>query len=257
MRFFRRSNVKKQIQKRRFVFCFTFLLLLFLSGSVYFSLPYLKFFKLKFVEVQGVQRGFQTETVLEKSRLQKGVPLFSIHLKEVASRLKEEIWVDRVRMKRKLPYTLAIQIIEHEPKLILSADKLYYISSAGEIFKQLEKEDSKNFPVLTGVTEQEIEQNSDKMKEVFSEAIELLKKYEKTAFAGQFGVSEIHYDFLSGFNLFPEKKKLKIIVGFSNFDAKLKRLELAIQQLGESHRSFSAIDLNYEGKVVLTSSKGG
>src|SRR3990167_4549714 len=187
MRFFRRSNVKKQIQKRRFVFCFTFLLLLFLSVSVYFSLPYLKFFKLKFIEVKGVQRGFQTETVLEKSRLQKGVPLFSIHLKEVASRLKEEIWVDRVRMKRKLPYTLAIQIIEHEPKLILSADlvpggdKLYYINSAGEIFKQLEKEDSKNFPILTGVTKQEIEQNSDKMKEVFSEAIELLKKYEKTA----------------------------------------------------------------------------
>ena len=66
------------------------------------------------------------------------------------------------------------------------------------------------------------------------------------------GLSEIHYDRAGGFSIFPEKKPFRIIVGFDDFDTKLKRLAVAMEKLKSSDHSFASIDLNYEGKVILT-----
>ncbi len=252
MGLFNRSNVKKKSQKRKVKIVFAVLSLFVLSVAVYFLLPHVEFFKLNSIDVKGVQKESEVEAVIRESRLQKGAPLFSVNLAEVVFHLKENLSIDHVQVKRKIPGTILIQVTPYEPKLILNLNRWYYVSSTGKIFQELGKTDSKDFPVLTGISRDEIEQNPSEMKESISQAVELLKKYEKTEFNHLLGVSEITYDSLNGFTIFPEKKQMKILFGFTDFDLKLKRLASAMQKLDKIGRSFSAIDLNYDGKVILT-----
>ena len=135
----------------------------------------------------------------------------------------------------------------------ISVGKFYYLGNRGEIFKEVEGgQDSRDFPILTGLTRDEIEQDPPRAREIFHQALTLLANYNTEMASQNLGLSEIHYDKAAGFSLYPEKERFRVLVGFDPFEAKLKRFCQALPKLKKMNQSFAAIDLNYEGRVILT-----
>jgi len=257
MKFFRRSNVKLQARKRRWKFfvrsVITLSCVLALTYTVRYLSLHLEKLKINSILIEGAGGKLTTGVILKASGLSVGMPIFSVDLPEVVRRLEQDPWIDRVRVSRRLPHTLLIDISRREPKLILSVGKFYYLGAHGEIFKEVEgAKDSRDFPVLTGLSREEIEQDPPRAREVFTQALKLLNAYEGQEASQPLGLSEIHYNSASGFSLFPEKARFRVIVGFEPFDGKLKRLSAALGKLKRMSQSFASIDLNYEGKVILT-----
>src|SRR5262249_19991430 len=202
-------------------------------------------------EVQG--EGIRGEEILDRTKDLVGSPILSVSLKEIVMRLTEDPRIDRVKVVRQLPHTLKVEVTPHEPGLILSVGKFYYIGISGKIFKEVTRpNDSMDYPILTGLSREEMEQDPPRAREILKEALTLLSRFESQDAAKALGLSEIHYDRAGGFSIFPEKKPFRIIVGFDDFDTKLKRLSVAMEKLKSSDHSFASIDLNYEGKVILT-----
>ncbi len=257
MGFFRKSNVKLQARKRRLKILFRGLkvcvgILLLTFAFRYLSL-HIEKLKIQSIVVEGSGGALNTASVLNRAGVKVGTPLFAVKLREVVRKLQEDPWVDQVRVSRKIPHTLLIHVTQHEPQFILSVGKFYYVGLKGEVFKELtSRVDSKDFPIFTGLKRQEIEQDPAHAREIFGQAISLLSSYESIASVQKLGVSEIHYDKAEGFSVFPEKGKMRIVVGLDHFETKFNRLSLALEKLKQMKQSFASIDLNYQGKVILT-----
>jgi cell division septal protein FtsQ len=256
-KFFRRSNVKLQARKRRWKLLVRGLITLVSVLGVTLTFRYLSLhlekLKINNILIDGAGGNLTTGAILSKSGLSVGMPIFGVDLREVVHRLEDEPWIDQVKVKLRLPHTLLITLTRHEPQLILSVGKFYYLGSRGEIFKEIDgTQDSRDFPILTGLSREDIEQDPPRAREIFHQALMLLSAYNAESAAQSLGLSEIHYDKATGFSLYPEKEHFRVLVGFDPFERKLKRLGQALDKLKKMNQSFAGIDLNYEGRVILT-----
>ncbi len=254
---FRKSNVKLANRKRRLRIALRSLLGIVVLAAIVLGLRqvgmHLDSLQIHQVQVSGIEAPLTSEKVIELTGIQVGMPILGVDLVQAVAKLRENPWIDKVKVGRRLPHTLLIELTPHQPKMILSFGQFYYLGSKGEVFKELKgKTDSRDFPYLTGLSREEIEQDPPRAKEVFDQALKLLAAYEKLGISKELGLSEIHYDKGQGYSFYPEKFHMRVKVGFEDFDQKLSRLTQAYEKLKESNRSFASMDLNYEGKVILT-----
>ncbi|GEM_PF-2728806 len=254
---FRRNNVKVANRKRRLKIAFrsfwlTLILMLVFLGLRQLGM-HLDSLRVNQIQVTGVVSPLNSEKVISMAGVQVGMPIFGINLNEVIRRLQENPWIDKVKLSRRLPHTFLIEVTPHQAKMILSLGQFYYLGARGEIFKELkDKSDSWDLPYFTGFSRAEIEQDPPRAREMFDQALKLLAEYESLPLSKDLGLSEIHYDRVLGFSLYPEKTKMRVLIGFDDFQNKFKRLSLAYEKLKETNKSFASIDLNYEGKVIFT-----
>src|SRR5262245_56885457 len=257
MRVLKRSNVKVETRRRRTKKFVRALAVLCLVAGVLAGLRYLSFhleqFKIQTLEVTLEGKGLSSEEVLSRIESYRGAPILAVHLKDVVGRLMEDPRVREARASRQFPGTIKAFVKTYGPRLILNAGRFYYVGADGSIFKEVSsKGDSMDYPVITGLKREAMEEDPTRARETLKDAADLVGRFEAHPVARDLGLSEIHYDRAEGYSLIPEKKNFRILVGFDDFDVKLKRLEAALRRLKSEDRSFASIDLNYEGKVILT-----
>jgi len=152
-----------------------------------------------------------------------------------------------------LPHSLVISLQEHYPEFILYTGRFYYLGRAGEIFKDItDTRESRDFPILTGLTETDLLNRPLKVREVLAKAVKLKNNYQATDFAERFGLSEIHFKKNIGFTLYPEKQKYSIKFGNKDFGEKTQKLMQVMEKLDHGQVQFFSVDLNYPGKVLMT-----
>jgi len=254
---FRPRNIKTQIrrQRRRYVIksLLVFSVIAGLSFGSYWILTHWDFFSLKKIEIRGEPQRISESEILQRAQVRLGENLFAIHLDEISTRLQGYDYIKKISVQRRLPHTLLIQIQEYRPQFILYTDRFYYVDDSGEIFKDItETKESRDFPILTGLSEEDLLQRPLWAKDILSQAIGLKNAYLSSEFAKQFGLSEIHFQKNIGFTLYPEKQKYSIKFGIKDFGEKTQKLTQVLEKLNQAEVQFSSIDLNYPGKVLMT-----
>jgi hypothetical protein len=81
------------------------------------------FFKAVDVEVRGLHRVAQ-EGMLSRSGLLPAPNLLALDLNEVASRILGESWIKQVKLERRLPNRLIVDVVERSPVAVITAPKL-------------------------------------------------------------------------------------------------------------------------------------
>ena len=104
----------------------------------------------KKVIVSGLDRIEQAE-LLAYADVGIDTPILDVNLDTVALSVNLHPWVSAVSVRRKLPDTISISVTEHEPAMLVSLGALYVANVEGEVFKQLEGDDSLDLPVLMGL----------------------------------------------------------------------------------------------------------
>lgn len=254
---FRKKNVKKQDRRRRFRFLFRALLgLLLLSGLGWGAqalLTHLSLFSLKRIAVLGNPKTLSIPKIIDRTQAKLGTNIFQVDLKGVRSRLGNYDFFKKVIVRRRLPGTLVVEVQEYTPEFILYTGRMYYVDSEGKIFRDItDGNDKRDFPVLSGITEDEILSQPGEVQEIIKDAFQLKQAYLGTEFSERYGLSEVHYEKNFGFILYPEKEKYSIKFGNSEFGDKVKMLSRVLDRLKNSEIHFSSIDLNYPGKVLMT-----
>lgn len=65
--------------------------------------------------------------------------------------LRAEPWIARASIRRALPRTLVVEIVERTPAALVSADGLYLADAAGRPFKRAEAGEATDLPVISGI----------------------------------------------------------------------------------------------------------
>ncbi len=83
--------------------------------------------------------------------------LFSVNLKDVARRVQAHPWVKEVRVEKKLPSTLALEVEFRKPVALLltSRGAMKYVDAQGRIFSELNLKQDHDLPLISGIGAEE------------------------------------------------------------------------------------------------------
>ena len=107
----RAEKVHKKRRRRKKRYLLRFLLLILLCVGIYFGV-HIDYFKVDGIAVVGNEE-ISDEEILKLSELEVGENIFDVHPLFAQHRIKENLYIEKVRVKRKLPNKIEISVTEH------------------------------------------------------------------------------------------------------------------------------------------------
>src|SRR5207237_10689268 len=107
------------------------------------------------IQVRGGENVGGSE-IVAMAGLRHGMNMWKIEPADIERKIAKHPWVRRVLVRREFPRRVVIEIEERTPKAIVATGKLYYVDSAGVVFKEVGSGESVKFPLLTGVRSTEL-----------------------------------------------------------------------------------------------------
>ncbi|KAF0215760.1 MAG: cell division protein [Geobacteraceae bacterium] len=211
------------------------------------------FLKLERIEVTTLKR-LTREEVLTLAGVNPGDDMLALRLSRIGEHLAKNPWVEKVKVRRYFPHTLVIEIAEREPVAVANMGYLYYLDKNGEIFKPLTVGDRLDYPVLTGITEEEMGKDPAGSREALKSALDLIALLSGGTVFSLSDISEIHYDKGYGFTLFSAQGGVPVRLGNSGFGDKLMRFARIYRDLQAQMPNLQYIDLDYSDKIIVKKS---
>lgn len=218
--------------------------------ELYGVIVHTTFLRLERIEVKPLKR-LKQEDVIALAGVKLGDDMLSMKLNRVGEQLMKNPWAEKVMVKRYFPNTLAIEITEREPVAIVNMGYLYYLDKKGEVFKPLNGGDSLDYPVLTGITEEDIWKDPNGARDALKGALGLMEMLKGRQGLSMADISEIHYDKGYGFTLFTMSGGVPVKLGSSGYEEKLARLARIYKELQAQLPTLEYIDLDYSDKIIV------
>jgi cell division septal protein FtsQ len=225
-------------------------LVVVIGSELYGVLAHTTFLRLDRIEVNTLRR-LNREAVIALSGVKPGDDMLTMKLSRVGEQLMKNPWAEKVKVRRYFPHTIAIEIVEREPAAIVNMGYLYYLDKKGEVFKPLNEGDLLDYPVLTGITEEDVGRDPAGSRQALKGALALIDLLKGGNVLAMNDISEIHYDKGYGFTLFTVRGGVPIKLGNSGFGEKLARLARIYGDLQAQLPALQYIDLDYSDKIIV------
>lgn len=208
------------------------------------------FLRLERIEVLNLRR-LTREEVVELAGVKQGDGMFALDLRRIGEQLQKNPWIAKAKVRRYFPHTLSIELAEREPLAVVNMSYLYYMDGNGDVFKPLTEGDSLNYPVVTGITEEDMGRDPEGCRGALKSAIGVIALLQSGTVLKMEDVSEIHLDKGYGVTLFTAQGGVPIKLGNDGFGEKLARLSRIYGELRAQMTALEYIDLNYGDKIIV------
>lgn len=149
-------------------------------------------FAVKDVVAQGFSR-LSKEQVLAESGIRLGENLFKLDLALVERRLLRNPWVAQVRVARRLPSSVDIEIQEREAAaLALVLGQLFLVNRQGETFKPVTPQDPTDLPLITGIAVEDGPRDTSLYRQRIALGLDVLSHYSQSRLAKSYQPQEVH-----------------------------------------------------------------
>jgi hypothetical protein len=149
-------------------------------------------FAVKHVELEASQRTSEA-AVLAQAGIHLGDNLLALDIRAAEQRLLADPWNRSVRVARKLPDTLRVQLVEREALALASLDgNLFLVEASGEPFKAWQEGDVEDLPVLTGVTLEALAKDRPGAVARLATGLSVLSHYERLPVSQKQRAQEVH-----------------------------------------------------------------
>lgn len=224
--------------------------------SLYYHLltsPYFRIKDIKNIEISGTHR-LSPDLIREWARLGPETNLLALRPHRAEQAITAHPWVARAEITRKWPNRVQIKITEREPAALVQLGELYYADRQGNLFKPLSPGDPLDFPVITGLKQEEFipDQGGPLIYSQVMEVMDTLK--EAAPPLNLANISEIHADRERGFTVFANGLKSGVHLGLTDFPAKLQKFAQiwpVLTQKGYLNQ-VSIINLDYPQRALLS-----
>jgi cell division protein FtsQ len=263
--YYKNSNARKRDKMlKRFVFALKLMVvgtaLVFVSLLFVFSYDFLTqcdYFKAEELMVNGTHRLTQNQ-VLQQANIATGVNIFSVNLSKVRKRLLAHSWIEDAEVRRDLPSGINIRVKEQEPIAVLDLGRKFIINTHGEIFKEMDKADHCNLPMISGLEFSDINVKGESRSVPFDSVMKILGLGQKPESVLPYSlIKKIHVDREMGLSIYAFDNIREIKIGYNNYQDKYAMLKDVLFYL-EKNGGFSrleSIDLNNLNRIVVSPAK--
>ena len=209
-------------------------------------------FSVREIKVKGGEKVGGSE-IVAMAGLRHGTSIWRVDPTEIESKVGSHPWVSRVLVRREFPRRVVIEVEERQAKAVAALGKLYYVDRDGFIFQAVEDGERTDFPVLTGLKQDDLRgPTSFATRQRIQEALGLNDLMAKDAFA----LSEIHFLPEEGLIVYPVGRRVAFSMGAGNWEDKVKRLGRVLALWKGNEDRLAVLDLSFRDQVVARIRKG-
>lgn len=178
----------------------------------------------------------------------KGKSIFQISLAEVTEKLKEHPWIKDVSIRRELPSTLIINLVERIPALsVHSNGKEYLVDEEGFILG-LNQGDVPDLPVVYGLDIKELNTGERIEDQGFHASLAIKKELSYTPWIDS---TSFWIEVENKKDIILHLKGFRIKLGNGDYREKLYRFHAIIEDLKKRDVKYREIDLRFKDQVIV------
>lgn len=209
-------------------------------------------FSVREIKVKGGEKVGGGE-IVAMAGLSHGMSIWRVDPEAIEKQVARHPWVARVLVRREFPRRVVIEVEEREAKAVAALGKLYYVDREGFIFKAVENGERTDFPLLTGLKQDDLQYpTSFATRQRIREALSLNDLMAKSPVA----LSEIRFLPEQGIVVYPVGYRVALSMGSGNWEDKLKRLERVLALWKGNEDRLAVLDLSFRDQVVARIRKG-
>ena len=246
---------KKRNKKIKFILK-TFLLLTIIVGGVTFAMIS-PIFNIQDIQVVNNEQVSQ-ETIISLSELKTEENIFRFSASKVASKIKENAYIEKVKIHRKIPNIIQIEVEEREHNYSVDfLGKYAYINKQGYILEIAP--DKKEKTILQGITtpEEQIE-TGNRLSEKDLQRLEDVIKIKNAAkeYNLEDKITSIDISDKNQYSIYLEEEKKKVHLGDNtNLSNKMLYVNAIIEEeKGKTGEIYANGDLNHKFRVYFRES---
>lgn len=239
----KKDNKKKRTMTKGAKVLFSVIVAIVLLALL-FSSP---LFNIKTIEVEGNSK-VSDEKMISISSIQFHTNIFSMKKREAIEKIKTNSYIEDVKIARKLPSTVKIDVIEREPRYMLQfADSYVYINNQGYMLEI--SNEALEVPILIGfTTDLSNIKAGNRINVEDLEKMNMVIKIFETVKSNDMGhlVSKIDISNEKNYTIILESEGKKVYLGdCSDLNTRILYLKAILEKsAGRSGEIFLNVDLN-------------
>lgn len=209
------------------------------------------FLKVQEIQVLTPMKHLSEVDLVKLAQIRKGDKLLTLSLARVRSNLLRYPWIRDVRLYKRIPGRLLIEVEEQTPAALLefkregeASASLYLVNGDGHVFKKAEDGDLKDFPIITGLAEDGVRAGTKKL-------LPLLRFFDTSESLSRLGVSEIRAKDDGNVTLYTKEPCIRLEMGDGDWEEKLGRFVQAWESIRTMPKKPKAVDLSFRKRIVV------
>ena len=203
------------------------------------------YFSVREIQVRGAEK-VSGDEVVTMAGLRRGMSIWKIDLEQIEQKIRRHAWVRRVSARREFPRRVIIDVEERSPKAIVALQKLYYVDADGVVFKEVAAGESVQFPLLTGLSAEQISAPDTATRRRIREAIRLSEMMVQRSHS----LSEIHFAKPNRLIVYTTEYPIALHMGWGNWAEKLTRMERLLELWKGNEGRLASLDMSFRDQVV-------
>jgi cell division protein FtsQ len=194
-------------------------------------------FAIRTVDLVGAKRS-TLERIKTDSGVTIGANIFALDSDVAERKLLENPWISDVKVTRRLPNTLRIELTEREAAaLVTLSDHLYLVTREGVPFKEVQAGDPFDLPLITGASPENLQRDRKREIERIQTGLEVLHQYERVPLSRVYPAEEVHLADAGDVTVTAGKDGVALELGTGPWRKKLLMAEEVVGELRKKGRT--------------------
>jgi cell division protein FtsQ len=194
-------------------------------------------FAIHTVDLVGAKRN-TLEQVKTQSGFNLGDNIFALDTDAVERKLLENPWISEVKVTRRLPSTLRIELTEREATAVVAlSEHIYLVTREGVPFKEVQPGDPYDLPLITGASPENLARDRTREIERVQTGLEVLRQFERVSLSKVYPAEEVHLADAGDVTLTCGKDGVTLELGTGPWRKKLLMAEEVVGELRKKGRT--------------------
>lgn len=204
-----------------------------------------RYFSVREIQVRGGEKVSGNE-IVTIAGLSKGMNIWKVDPAGIEGKIAKHPWVRRVLVHREFPRRITIDVEERTPRAIVALRKLYYVDTDGVIFTEVHAGDRVNYPMLTGLSAEQLNAPDPMLRKRIQETMHLGELMARRGHA----LSEIHFDQPDQLVVYTAHQAMALRMGWGDWEDKLARLERLLALWKGNEARLASLDVSFRDQIV-------
>ncbi len=229
--------------------------LLFAAGSASVWEGYRKFIRLPYfriadIEVEGNLQ-VPAQDIIAGLGLTPETSILEVDLPTLSRRLLRIPWIKEAGIRRRLPLSLVVQVVERVPEAVFVADRRYLLSADGVILSGLEDDELPMLPTLRAASPRRVHLGEHALDAEVAQGLAVWRQFQlANALQGE-KAHEIAMT-RDGSYLVNLGQQMPVIrLRAQDLPEQLRRLGAALLASGKGLQQFEDVDLRFRDRVIF------
>ncbi|HET7538989.1 MAG TPA: FtsQ-type POTRA domain-containing protein [Polyangiaceae bacterium] len=194
-------------------------------------------FAIHTVDLVGAKRS-TIDQIKTDSGVSVGQNIFALDTESAERKLLENPWIAEVKMTRRLPSTLRIELSEREAAAVVAlGERLYLVTPEGVPFKEVSAGDPYDMPLISGASPENLQRDRKREIERIQTGLEVLRQFERIPLSRVYPAEEVHLADAGDVTLTCGKDGVTLELGTGPWRKKLLMAEEVVGELRKKGRT--------------------